>query len=104
MTQEDKNVVKAVFGELLRKPYNELNTFLGSYTIAEMGRVYSKLHHEPYCERHGIKFEDMTEDDFMLEYEEENYVSESDYEESRGVWDEIYNPCEMNYEDIADEK
>lgn len=36
LTANEKRTVKAVFGELLKKPYSELNCFLGSLTIEEM--------------------------------------------------------------------
>lgn len=72
MTDNEKRTVLAVFGELLKKPYDELNTFLGSLTIEEMQRLYHRLKYEPYCDRHGIKYEDMTEDDFIQAYDEEH--------------------------------
>ena len=72
MTEAEKRTVLAVFGELLKKPYGELNTFLGSLTIEEMQKLYSKLKYEPFCLRHGIKYEDMTEEDFIQAYDEEN--------------------------------
>lgn len=77
-TEREQNVVMGVFGELLRREHNNLNTFLGSETIKEMSKIYSKLRHEPYCEKYGIKYEDMTEDDFIREYEEEA-MTESEY-------------------------
>lgn len=46
MTKEDKILVCGVFEALLEKPYNELNTFLGSITIDEMGKLYSNLRKE----------------------------------------------------------
>lgn len=72
LTHEEKMTVLAVFGELLRKPDRELNTFLGSMTIEEMHKLYGKLHYEDYCEEHGIKYEDMTEEDFIDAYLKEN--------------------------------
>lgn len=72
LTQNEKRTICAVFGELLRKPYNELNTFLGSLTIEEMQKLYSKLHYEDYCIRHEIRYEDMTEADFEQEWHERN--------------------------------
>lgn len=65
LTANEKRTVKAVFGELLKKPYSELNCFLGSITIEEMQTLYSKLRYEQYCEDHGINYADMTEDDFI---------------------------------------
>ena len=65
LTPKEKNTVKAVFVELLIKPYRELNTFLGHTTIVEMAKLYYKLRYEKYCEDRGIRFEDMTEIDFL---------------------------------------
>ena len=44
-TLNDKQVrtILAVFGELVSKPYGELNTILGSITIQEMTELNSKL-------------------------------------------------------------
>ena len=43
MTKKEKALVVAVFGELLKKDYKELNCFLGSMTIKEMQDLYGKL-------------------------------------------------------------
>ncbi len=72
LTLEEKRTVRAVFGELLRKPYGELNSYLGSVTIKEMRRLYSKLSYEDYCEERGIRYEDMTEEDFIDAHLREN--------------------------------
>lgn len=48
----------------------ELNRFIGSETIKEMKALQQKLYYSDYCKEHGIAYEDMTEDDFMQEYEE----------------------------------
>lgn len=76
LTAAEKRTVKAVFGELLKKPYSELNCFLGSLTIKEMQTLYSKLRYEQYCDERSMNYEDMTEDDFISAEEEranENY-------------------------------
>lgn len=70
LTANEKRTVKAVFGELLKKPYSELNCFLGSITIKEMQTLCLKLRYEHYCDERGISYEDMTEDDFILAEEE----------------------------------
>jgi hypothetical protein len=72
LTANEKRIVLAVFTELLKKPYKELNSFLGSLTIYQMQELASKLRYEGYCERHGIRYEDMTDDDFAMASEEEN--------------------------------
>ena len=65
LTANEKRTVLAVFEELNKRKYSELNTFLGSITIREMQALYQKLRYEGYCERHGITYEEMTDDDFI---------------------------------------
>ena len=67
--EHEQRVVLGVFGELLGR--DDLNSFLGTLTIEEMNKIYSKLKHEPYCKKYGIKYEDMTEEDFEREYLEQ---------------------------------
>lgn len=69
--EREIRTVLGVFDSLMRKSDRELNTFLGSLTIAEMKSLYYRLHYAPYCEKYGIKYEDMDEDDFIRAYEEE---------------------------------
>lgn len=75
LTENEKRTVKAVFRELLNRPYNEINKYLGSSTIMEMYRLYNKLKHEQYCEDRGISYEDMTEDDFIQANESDREVN-----------------------------
>lgn len=65
MTDKEKRTVLAVFGELMKKDYAFLNTFLGLLTIEEMGELYNKLKYEDYCKAHGVSYEEMTEEDFV---------------------------------------
>ena len=71
MTREEKRTVKAVFGELMKMDYHKLTLFLGSETIRDMEEMYNRLRYEPYCKRHGIRYEDMTNDDYEMAYAEE---------------------------------
>ena len=71
LTENEKRTVLAVFDSLVKLDYGELNKFLGSITIMEMQSLYYKLHYEPYCIRHNIRYEDMTDDDFVDAYLEE---------------------------------
>ena len=64
LTNVEKRTVLVVFDELAKMPYSKLNTFLGSITIKEMLRLRTKLEFEGYCERHNIRFEDMTDENF----------------------------------------
>lgn len=80
LSEKEKRVVLAVFGELMGRKYAELDTFLGSETIIEMQTLYSKLRHEEYCERKGIAYEEMTEDDFIEAAEERYDLIEAELE------------------------
>lgn len=72
LNERELNIVEAVINDLrMHFTESELNTFIGSETIKEMATLANKLHYREYCEEHGIKYEDMTEDDFMQAYEEE---------------------------------
>lgn len=70
MTNEEKRTVMAVFDSILKLRYEEMNRFLGSMTIKEMQEMYNKMKYEGYCEAHGIKYEDMDEEDFVDAYME----------------------------------
>lgn len=70
LTAKEKRLVRAVFSSLLKKSYSELNCFLGSLTIEDMSKLYHKLRYEQYCDEREIKYEDMTEDDFISAEEE----------------------------------
>lgn len=76
LTENEKRTVLAVFDSLIRKPYSELNTFLGSRTIQEMGRLFLKMKYDDYCNEHGIAYEDMTEEDFIDEYSSHGFTEE----------------------------
>ena len=43
LNENESRTIVAVFGELVSRPYSELNTFLGSITIQEMVKLNSKL-------------------------------------------------------------
>lgn len=71
LTEHEMDVVWGVFTDLLmRFQDNELHKFMGSITINEMKHLWGKLRYREYCDKYGIAYEDMTEDDFMREYEE----------------------------------
>lgn len=68
LTEAEVRTVLAVFSDCLRLKYSELNRFIGSEAIQNMQKLHSKLSHRDYCERHNIRFEDMTDEDFMQAY------------------------------------
>ena len=71
LTNKEVRTLKAVLYDLVTTFQDyELNRFMGSETIKEMKALQQKLYYNDYCEEHGIRYEDMTEDDFMREYEE----------------------------------
>lgn len=75
LNANEKRTVLAVFEGLLEQPYSEINRFIGSITIREMQVLYAKLDAEEYCDRHHVRFENMTDDDFenmALERAEQN--------------------------------
>lgn len=71
LTNREVKTLKAVLYDLvITFTDEEMNKFMGSETIKEMKALQQKLYYSDYCEEHGIRYEDMTEDDFMQEYEE----------------------------------
>ena len=64
LTENEIRTVFVIFDELRKMKYRDLNGFLGSLTIKEMIELHRKINYADYCERNGIKFEDMTDDDF----------------------------------------
>lgn len=71
ITEREVRTLKAVLYDLVTTFQDyELNRFMGSETIKDMKALQQKLYYYDYCQEHGIAYEDMTEDDFMQEYEE----------------------------------
>lgn len=71
LTNKEIKTLRAVLYDLTTTfTDDEMNKFMGSETIKEMKALQQKLYYSDYCEEHGITYEDMTEDDFMQEYEE----------------------------------
>ena len=71
LSNKEIRTIKAVLNDLVMNfSDSELNKFMGSITIEEMKKLERKLYYMDYCEEHGIAYEDMTEDDFIREYEE----------------------------------
>lgn len=71
LTDREVKTLKATLYDLVTTfSDKELNKFMGSETIKEMKALQQKLYYNDYCEEHGIAYEEMTEDDFMNEYEE----------------------------------
>lgn len=67
-TEREINVIAAVMLELSRMHDDDLNRIIGSETIKDVHKLSSKLYHREYCDKHGIRFEDMTDADFEQAY------------------------------------
>lgn len=74
LTERELQTVLAVFSGCLSLDYKKLNAFVGSLTIKDMQKLYGKLYYRSYCERHDIRFEDMTDEDFVQAYFEMNDI------------------------------
>lgn len=71
LTEKELNTVWQAFTDvMMRFTDDELHKFMGSMTIDEMKELWGKLRYREYCEKHGITYEQMTEDDFEREYQE----------------------------------
>ena len=64
LTNREKVITEHVLLELLKQKEKTLNKMFGSETIKDIGNLYRKLYYSDYCEKNGIKFEDMTDADF----------------------------------------
>ena len=80
-SEEDMDTMRAVLESVMYKPYSELNSFMGSETIQRASTLRNKMEHEEYCEKRGMKYEDMTEEDFEMAAEEKIRQAELDAEE-----------------------
>ena len=80
LTEAEMRTVQAVICEVAKMPFSKMNTFLGSMTCEEVSKLASKFWYAGYCERHGIKYEDMTEWDY-----EEAAMEEWDYKQEAAM-------------------
>lgn len=71
-TEKEYRTIEAVFDSLAHLDWDEVNKFLGSMTIKEVWALNQKMRYDGYCKRNGISYEEMTDDDFVDAYLEEN--------------------------------
>lgn len=70
-TEDEIRTIHSVFYSLVKRfTWEELNYFIPSITIDEMLTLEQKLEYRDYCNKYNIKFENMTEDDFITACEE----------------------------------
>ena len=72
MTEEELKLVYALLQSFSELPYGEQLKMLGSIGVTMAYKLERKMHYYPYCQSHGIRFEDMTEDDYVNAYLEMN--------------------------------
>ena len=68
LTARESTMLLGILDDLLRKPYNEINQWLGSETIVDMATLAHKMRYNDYCIEHDKHYEDLTEDDFLSDY------------------------------------
>lgn len=68
LTDEERRLITAILGRLRNLPHEEQEKLLGTCGVPIMYRLERKLHYYPYWSKHGIRFEDMTEDDYVDAY------------------------------------
>lgn len=69
LSKSEINVLRNVLSEALWD--RDIHKKFGGITIEEMNKLFVKFRYADYCERHGITFEEMTEDDFERAYFED---------------------------------
>ena len=69
-SRDKARVVWSVFCELANLPRNELRQMFGTDAAKEICQLAGELRYYDYCDQRGIKYEDMTEEDFVRAYEE----------------------------------
>ena len=72
LTSEEMKLVKAILTAFSELPYAQQEKMLGNMGVAMAYRLERKMHYYPYWSKHGIAFEDMTEDDYVDAYLELN--------------------------------
>lgn len=65
LTEQEMTICKGILFELLTMPTVELHKQFGSMTIKDMQSIYSKLRYRNWCNQHNIKYEDMTDSDYL---------------------------------------
>lgn len=70
-TERQAKLIYWVFNELCKMPTDDLRQLLGSAGATQASILASELRYYDYCKRNGIKYEDMTDEDYERAYHEE---------------------------------
>lgn len=62
-TKAEMDLFKMVLREVAKKDYDEIMNLVGSMYVEPVKRLADRLNTQWYCERHNIRYEDLTEDD-----------------------------------------
>lgn len=68
LTAREATMLLGILEDLQRKPMNELNKWMGSQTIKQMGELAHRMRYNDYCVEHHMSVDEMTEDDYMRDY------------------------------------
>lgn len=67
-SEAQANVIYSVFGELSNLTNSELRRLFGSDGAIEVVKLAGELRYYDYCKRNGIKYSEMTAEDFERAY------------------------------------
>ena len=70
LTEEELKTIECALSVLAGMKTNDLRNLCGSILMKDILELEGKFRYRDYCERHGVKFEELTDDDFMREYYE----------------------------------
>lgn len=69
LNDRELTIIEGVLNEIIYDP-NAWTTF-GTMTVEELRHIANKLRMRKYCEKYGIRYEDLTGDDYDRAYLEE---------------------------------
>jgi hypothetical protein len=78
LTEEEARIVRAMCSKLSDCFYSGKKVDMCDELLFGMSAIYERLRYRSYCERHGVKYEDMDEQAFCDANEEEFYMYHSD--------------------------
>lgn len=105
-TEQQERLVFIVLDEIIRKPTQELRSMFGTCTIDEIMELYDRMKLDDYCQRHGVEYENLTEDDRMtyadeMWEEQDRRIREAQEAEDEELarWDALWAECKAEWGD-----
>lgn len=68
LNEDERLTVTALLSAFVHLPHDEQQRMLGSIGVPKAYRLERKLYYYYYWSKHGIRFEDMTENDYVDAY------------------------------------